>query len=63
MNQPMLMKENRMWRLDIWSTINLVGSLNYKNIYIRILTMCLPGQLFALYQKLIEQEKILTYFI
>ena len=41
----------------------LVGSLNHQNIYIRISTMCLPGQLFVLHQKLIEHEKILKRFI
>ena len=62
-NQPMSVKQNGMWRLDIRSTVILVGSLNYQNIYIRILTMCLTGQLFALPQKLIEHEKILKRFI
>ena len=56
-------KQNGMWRLDNRSTITLVGSLNNQNIYIRILTMCLTGQLFALPQKLIEHEKILKRFI
>ena len=28
--------------LDIRSTIILVGSMNHQNIYIKILTMCLP---------------------
>ena len=36
---------------------------NHQNIYIRISTMCLPGQLFVLHQKLIEHEKILKRFI
>ena len=62
-NQPMSVKQNGMWRLDIWSTIVLVGSLNHQNIYIRILTMCSPGQLFSLHRKVIEQEKILKRFI
>ena len=59
----MSVKQKAMWRLDIRSTIILVGSLNHQNIYIRILTMCLTGQLFALPQKLIEHEKILKRFI
>ena len=42
-NQPMSVKQNGMWRLDIRSTIILVGSLNHQNIYIRISTICLPG--------------------
>ena len=58
-----LMKPNGMWGLDIWSTIILVGSLNHKNIYIRISTICLLGQLFTLHQKLIEHKKILKHFI
>ena len=62
-NQSILVKKNEMWKLGIWSTIILVGSLNHQNIYIRILTMCLTGQLFALPQKLIEHEKILKRFI
>ena len=62
-NQPMSVKQNRMWRLDNRDTIILVGRLNNQNIYIRILTICLPGQLFALYQKLREQEKTLKRFI
>ena len=62
-NQPMLVKQNGMWRLDIRSTIILVGSLNHQNIYIRILTMYLPGQLFALHQKVIEHKKNLKCFI
>ena len=59
----MSVKQNGMWRLDIRSTIILVGSLNHQNIYIRILTMCLTGQLFALHQKVIEHDKILNRFI
>ena len=43
-----------MKKLDIQSTIILVGNLN---IYINILTMCLPGQLFYLPQKVIEHKK------
>ena len=62
-NQPMSVKQNEMWRLDIRSTVILVGSLNHQNIYFRISTMCLPGQLFVLHQKLIELEKILKPFI
>ena len=62
-NQPMSVKQSGMWRLDIRNTIILVGSLNHQNIYIRISTMCLPVQLFALHQKLIEHEKILKRFI
>ena len=31
-NQPMSVKQNGMWRLDIRSTIILVGSLNHQNI-------------------------------
>ena len=61
-NQPMLVKQNGMWRLDIQSSIILVGSLNHQNIYIRILTMCLPGQLFALHQKVIEHKNFLKRF-
>ena len=56
-------KQNGMWRLDIRSTMTLVGSLSHQNIYIRILTMCLTGQLFALHQKVTEHEKILKRFI
>ena len=52
-----------MWRLGIRSTIILVGSLKHQNISIRILTMCLPAQLFALHQKVIEHEKILQRFL
>ena len=59
----MSVKQNGMWRLDIRSAIILVGSLNHQNIYIRILTMCLTGQLFALHQKVIEHDKILNRFI
>ena len=58
----MLVKQNEMWRLEIRSTIILVGSMNHLNIYIRILTMSLPGQLFVLHQKLTEHEKISKQF-
>ena len=61
-NQPMSVKQNGMWRLDIRSIIILVGSLYHQNIYIRILTMCLPGQLLALHQKVIQHGKILKRF-
>ena len=59
----MSVEQNGMWRLDIQSTTILVGILNHQNIYIRILTMCLAGQLFALHQKVTEHEKILKHFI
>ena len=59
---PMSVKQIGMWRLDIRSIIILVGSLNHQNINIRILTMCLPGQLLALHQKVIPQGKILKRF-
>ena len=52
----MSVKQNGMWSVDTQSTVILVRSLNYQNIYIKILTMCLPGQLFALHQKVIEHE-------
>ena len=39
------------------------GKSEPSNIYIRISTTSLPGQLFVLYQKFIEHEKILKRFI
>ena len=43
--------------------IVLVRSPDHQDICIRVLTMFLPSQLFALHQKVIEHEKILKLFI